>query len=164
MMLKNKWRLAASVAVPLVGGTISGVLATRYAKAKYRNLRPPGFAPPGWVFPVAWTSLYTAMGVAKYQFDEEPKTNKLQMNCNTVYTTQLALNYLWSFLFFRWNLRGTALMDAALLWVTVILNTYYFYQKSKIAGSMMIPYTGWVTYAVALNYAIWEMNRETHEV
>ncbi|AOV07463.1 TspO/MBR family protein [Sporosarcina ureilytica] len=162
MVHNNKWKLVTSIAIPLIGGTIAGTLATKSAKAKYQNLQTPSFAPPSWVFPVAWTSLYTLMGVAKHQFDKQPKTSNLQTGGNATYTTQLGLNFLWSFLFFRWNLRGTALVDASLLWTAVTLNTYYFYRGSKLAGSLMIPYTGWTTYAVALNYATWKMNRGRH--
>lgn len=158
----NKLKLVASIAVPLIGGTIAGALATKSAKVKYRNLQTPNFAPSSWAFPVAWTSLYILMGIAKYQFDKQPKTNNLQTAGNVTYTTQLGLNFSWSFLFFRWNLRGTALVDASLLWMAATLNTYYFYRGSKLAGSLMIPYTGWMTYAVALNYATWNMNRGRH--
>ena len=162
MKNKNKWKLAASIAVPLVGGTIAGTLATKSAKAKYKNLKQPSFAPPSWAFPVAWTSLYILMGTAKHQFDQQPKTNHLQTRTDITYRTQLGLNYLWSFLFFRWNLRGTALVDASLLLTAVTLNTYYFSRKSKIAGSLMIPYAAWTSYAVALNYATWKLNRGRH--
>src|SRR5699024_9642502 len=153
---------AASLAVHHMGVLTTGTIATRSAKAKYQNLKKPNFAPPSWAFPVAWTSFYTTMGIAKYQFDKQPKTSSLQTSGNVAYNTQLGLNFLWSFLFFRWNLRGTALIDATLLWVMVILNTYYFYQKSKPAGSLMIPYVGWTTYAAALNYATWQANRGRH--
>lgn len=158
----HKWKLAASIAVPLVSGTIAGTLATRSAKSKYRNMQTPEFAPPNWVFPVAWTSLYTLMGIAKYQYDKQPKTIDEQTIGNALYSTQLGLNFLWSFLFFRWNLRGTALIEAAFLWSSVSLNTYSFYRTSTTAGSLMVPYVGWTTYAVALNYATWKMNRGRH--
>lgn len=160
--MKWKWKLVASIAVPLISGTIVGHLATRSAKQKYQNLKKPNFAPPNWVFPIAWTILYITMGVSKFQFDKQLKTIAQQNSGNKTYTTQLGLNFLWSFLFFRWNLRGTALVNASLLWTMVTLNTYYYYRKNKLAGSLMIPYVIWVTYAVALNYAIWEMNRDIH--
>lgn len=157
---KSKWKSIATVAVPLIGGTIAGALANRSSKTKYKKLETPNFAPPGWVFPVAWTSLYTTMGVAKYQFDQKPKTRSNQTYGNSAYIAQLSFNFMWSFLFFRWNLRGTALVDAMLLWTAVVLNTYYFYRESKLAGSLMLPYVCWTTYAVALNYATWKMNTD----
>lgn len=158
MMSKDKWKLAGTVAVPLIGGTIVGTLANKASKHKYKKLDTPDFAPPGWVFPIAWTTLYTTMGIAKYKFDKTPKDPNIQTAGSTTYITQLCFNFMWSFLFFKWNLRGIALVDAILLWITVILNTYYFYKENKLAGTLMLPYIGWTTYAVALNYATWKMN------
>lgn len=157
----NKWKLAATIAVPVLGGSIFGLIATKSAKAEFQALKKPKFAPPSWVFPVAWTTLYTTMGLAKYKFDLQPKSKKLERCGNTAYTTQLGLNFLWSFLFFRWNLRGTALLEAAMLWAAVTLTTYYFYQKSLVAGTWMIPYIGWVSFALGLNYSMWQLNKET---
>lgn len=159
-MKHNKWKLIKTIAIPLVGGTLAGALATQAAKKKYQHLETPKFAPPSWTFPVAWTSLYAMMGFAKYQFDLATKADDTQTKGNIVYSTQLGLNYLWSFLFFRWNMRGTALVESLLLSASVNLNTYYFYRNNKLAGSLMLPYAGWVTYAVALNYATWNMNKK----
>lgn len=159
-MVINKWKATASILAPLVGGTIVGTLANKNSRFKYEKLETPNFAPPGWVFPVAWTSLYTLMGVAKYQFDKIPKTASKQMAGNAAYFAQLTFNFIWSFLFFKWNLRGTALVDAMFLWISVMLNAFFFYQESNIAGIIMYPYICWTTYAVALNSATWKMNRE----
>src|SRR5690625_1028166 len=159
-MKKSKWRLVGTIAMPLVGGTITGVLATRSAKKKYRHLNTPKFAAPSWVFPVAWASLYALMGAAKYQYDRSALNRDGQTQANIAYGTQLSLNYFWSFLFFRWQMRGSALVDSVLLWMAININTYYFYKKSKLAGSLMLPYIGWVTYAVGLNYATWDMNKK----
>jgi|SRR5690625_1301381 len=157
---KNRWKLIATSVAPIIGGTIVGIVANKYSESKYKKLKTPIFAPPSWVFPIVWTSLYTSMGIAKYKFDKTPKTSNLQIKGNSVYLVQLSFNYMWSFLFFSRNLRGAALIDALLLWITVNLNTYYFYKKSKVAGNLMIPYISWVTYTIALNYAIWSMNKE----
>lgn len=154
----NKWKLAKTLALPIIGGSVAGIVATKNAQEKYASLKTPKFSPPSWVFPVAWTSLYTLMGVAKYNFDQKPKTKTLQKKADNIYSLQLGFNFFWSFLFFRWDLRGAALVDASLLWTSVAANTYYFYKKSKLSGSLMLPYMGWNTYAIALNYAIWDMN------
>lgn len=156
----KKTKLLTAIAVPLVGGAIVGAFATKSARNTYRQLKTPQYSPPGWVFPVAWTSLYTMMGIAKYKFDQQPKSEELQKNANQLYQAQLGLNFLWSFLFFRWNLRGTALVDASLLLTAVIANTNAYYKKSKLSGTLMLPYVGWATYAVYLNYSTWELNRE----
>lgn len=156
----NKWKLAASIAIPVIGGSILGGLATKSAKEKYGKLEQPSFAPPGWAFPVAWTTLYTTMGIAKYIFDQKPSIKNIDKYGDVAYSTQLGLNFLWSFLFFKWNLRGTAFIEAALLLSAVTLTTYFFYKKSKVAGSLMIPYIGWVSFALGLNYSIWQLNKD----
>lgn len=157
----NMKKLVTSIAIPVIGGGVLGFVATKSAKKEYKQLKQPSFAPPGWVFPVTWTTLYITMGVAKYIFNKESKSKKLERYGNAAYSSQLGFNFLWSFLFFRWNLRGTALMDAVLLWTATSLTTYYFYQKSKPAAMLMVPYIGWTTFAVGLNYSVWQLNRTT---
>lgn len=154
----SKRKLVSTIALPLIGGSIAGYLSTKSARKKYERLDTPRFSPPGWVFPVVWTSLYTMMGTAKYQFDQVPKSPILQKRGSLAYQTQLSLNYLWSFLFFKWNVRGAAFVEASLLWSAVIVSTSYFYQQSKLAGSLMVPYILWVSFALVLNYKMWQMN------
>jgi tryptophan-rich sensory protein len=157
--MTDKKKLIASIAVPLIGGSLAGYFATRKAEEKYHKLKNPDFAPPSWVFPVAWTTLYTLMGIAKYDFDKKNNSLHLQHRANVAYRIQLGLNFLWPFLFFRWNLRGPALAEAALLKGMVSLSAYYFFKKSKTAGVLMVPYMLWTDYALAINYKTWEMNR-----
>src|SRR5699024_11624277 len=114
MMSKDKWKLAGTVALPLIGGTIVGTLANKSSKNKYKKLDTPYFAPPGWVFPIAWTTLYTTMGIAKYKFDQTPKTSNIQTSGSASYLAQLYFNFMWSFLLFNWYLRVTALVYAIL--------------------------------------------------
>lgn len=99
LMSKAKWKLARTVALPLIGGTIVGTLANKSSKSKYKKLDTPDFTPPGWLFPVAWTSLYTTMGIAKYKFDKTPKASKIQSAGSSAYMTQLIFNFMWSFYF-----------------------------------------------------------------
>ena len=155
----DKRKLFSTIAIPLIGGSLVGYFATRKAKKKYRRLDTPDVAPPNWVFPVAWTTLYTTMGFAKYDFDRKNESPSLQNQTNIAYSTQLGLNFLWSLLFFRWNLRGAALAEATLLWSAIAVTTYHFSKKSKLAASLMIPYILWTSYALFLNYKTWEMNR-----
>lgn len=157
-MAKNR-KLITSIAIPVIGGSIIGGVASKSAKSTYQQLGTPELAPPSWVFPVAWTSLYATMGTAKYYFDQKPASPDNQRIGSALYRTQLFFNFLWSFLFFRWNLRGAALFDAILLWISILLNGYYFSQHSKTAAILMLPYLGWVTYAVALNYKTWSDNK-----
>lgn len=152
----DKAKLAKAVLIPVVGGMVTGILATKNAKKVYRNLKKPDFSPPSWIFPIVWTGLYTMMGIANYRISMKKKPTK---TANALYDVQLGLNFLWSFLFFRWGLRGTAFTEIATLLTTITLTTYKFYQKDKTAGSLMVPYIIWVGYAMKLNYSIWQLNK-----
>lgn len=76
-----------------------------------------------------------------------------------MYEIQLGLNYMWSFLFFKWNLRGTALIEMSALIGAIMATTSTFYKQDRVAGSLMVPYIGWVGFAYCLNYSTWKLNK-----
>ncbi|WNF23329.1 TspO/MBR family protein [Mesobacillus jeotgali] len=153
----NKGRLLKELLVPVVGGMVTGLIATRRAKEKYRKLERPDYAPPSWVFPVMWTGLYATIGLANYRVSMKKKPTA---TAEALYDIQLGLNFIWSFLFFKWNLRGTAFAEIGLLLGMITLTTYQYYQKDKIAGHLMLPYIAWVAYALQLNYSLWNLNKK----
>ena len=152
----DKGKLVKELLIPIVGGMVTGMIATKNAKEIYSKLKKPDYAPPSWVFPVVWTGLYATMGLANYRVSMK---NKPTETANTLYDVQLGLNFLWSFLFFKWKLRGTAFAEIAFLLGMITLTTYQYYQKDKIAGRMMVPYVIWVAYALQLNFSIWKLNK-----
>lgn len=119
----NYGKLAKSVLLPVVGGSPVGIFATRNSKEIYDKLKKPAFAPPSWTFPVAWTSLYTIMGIAKYRIASKEKESK---SAELLHDTQLGLNFLWSFLFFKWGLRGTAFIEMAALLNLITVTAFEF--------------------------------------
>jgi tryptophan-rich sensory protein len=151
----NYGKLAKSVLVPVVGGSLVGIFATRNSTEIYDKLKKPAFAPPSWTFPVAWTSLYTIMGIAKYRIASKEKESK---SAELLYDTQLGLNFLWSFLFFKWGLRGTAFIEMAALLTLITLTAFEFYKIDRTSGLAMIPYIAWVTFALGLNFSIFRNN------
>jgi translocator protein len=152
----DKGKLVKELLIPIVGGMVTGMIATKNAKEIYSKLKKPDYAPPSWVFPVVWTGLYATMGLANYRVSMKKKPTAM---ANTLYDVQLGLNFLWSFLFFKWKLRGTAFAENALLLGMITLTTYQYHQKDKIAGRMMVPYAIWVAYALQLNYSMWKLNK-----
>ncbi|MCG3087462.1 TspO/MBR family protein [Sporosarcina cyprini] len=151
-------RLALTVLVPIIGGSITGWLANRHAQEKYKKLEKPSFSPPPSIFPIAWTTLYGLMGLAKYRVQTKNESGMGNDKAIPMYDIQLGLNYLWSFLFFRWGLRGTALVEMTVLLGAIALTAYEFYQVDRTAGTLMIPYIGWVMFALTLNYSTWKLN------
>lgn len=152
-------KLAISVMVPVVGGSLVGAFANRNTPKEYIELKKPSFSPPPWIFPLAWTALYTSMGVAKYRASEKAALKNKAEEVLAPYNLQLGLNFLWSFLFFKWGLRGTALAEMVLLLAAITWTTYEFYQYDQTAGNLMVPYIAWVAFAMGLNGSIWKLNK-----
>lgn len=151
-------RLITTIAIPVIGGALSGILANRNTRETYSMLETPDFAPPGWIFPIVWTILYVMMGIAKYLVDTHATSEKERLGAAIPYYIQLGLNFLWSFLFFKWALRGVAFFEIIILLIMIIYTTYKFYKINRTAGYLMIPYILWVAFASILNFSIWQLN------
>lgn len=156
---KLDWKkLARNVLIPVVGGSLIGYFANRDTQEQYAKLEKPSFSPPGMAFPIAWTALYTTMGIASYRVEmkQDPTEKDAAL---PLYDVQLGLNFLWSFLFFKWNLRGTALLEMTVMLGAIALTAYEFNKTDRTAGALMIPYIGWVMFALTLNYSTWKLNK-----
>ncbi len=153
------FRLIRRVGLVLLGGSLVGKFAMNSTSKQYEELKQPPLSPPGITFPIVWSGLYATMGIA-YHIVKEGKDNK---NVSAIYYTQLGLNYLWSFLYFKLRLRGVALIEVFALLSSVIITTVTFYQKNKLAGLMLVPYIVWVAFATYLNAGGWLLNRESDE-
>lgn len=143
------------ILLPAVGGSLVGLLTTQDAKKDYQRFKKPPYAPPKEAFGIVWPVLYVTMGVAH---DLVKKTRR-GSETDGVYHLQLALNYLWSLLYFRFKMRGTALIESYLLLGAVICTTLEFYKKHKVAGLILLPYVVWSSYATYLNAGNWLLNR-----
>lgn len=155
----NGKRLTLNVLAPVAGGALVGWLANKNTHAAYAKLEKPKFSPPPALFPIVWTGLYAKMGLARYRVAEKVNQADADSVALPVYNTQLGLNLLWSFLFFKYNLRGTALVEIMIMLGAILLTTYAFYEEDRLAGTMMTPYIGWVGFASVLNYSIWSLNK-----
>jgi tryptophan-rich sensory protein len=76
----------------------------------------------------------------------------------TLYLIQLALNALWSWLFFGWHLGAPAFADVLLLWVAIVATLVAFRRVRPLAAWLLAPYLLWVSFASALNFAVWQLN------
>ncbi len=149
LMLVLSLALVAVVAV--VGG-----LAAADAGDTYRALERPAWAPPQWLFGPAWTVLYAAMAVAAWRVWRAVGT--LEDRALALYGVQLALNLIWTPLFFALERRGLALVDILVLDVLVAATLVLFWRRDRLAGALMAPYLAWVLYATSLNAAIVVLN------
>lgn len=156
----NKYlKILIFVVTCLAVGYLSSIVTRSSVATWYPTLVKPSFNPPNWAFPVAWTTLFVFMGIAAgLVWDKiEIKKGEVQ-NALLFFFIQLALNALWSFLFFGLKNPMLALIEIILLWL-MIYETYMKFNKiDKIAGYLFVPYLFWVSFAIILNGNIWWLN------
>ena len=153
----NKKALIISIAIPLLVGALSGFISSG-SMAQFGQLNKPPLAPPGILFPIVWTILYTLMGIASYLVYTSGKDQEEVREALTVYGLQLAVNFFWSIFFFNLEWYLFAFFWLILLWVLILYTIVLFYRISKPAAYIMIPYLLWVTFAGYLNLGIYLLN------
>ena len=145
----------ALVVATIGAGAIVGFL-TQQDSAFYDGLNKPVFAPPGWLFPVAWTLLYGAMATAMWFVLREKGPNRFILL--GLYVAQLAVNLIWPVLFFVQKSFGLAFFWLVLLWLLAGIMLHQFFKESKVAGWLLVPYQLWITFAGVLNFCIARLN------
>ncbi|MFM8718342.1 MAG: TspO/MBR family protein [Chthoniobacterales bacterium] len=123
----------------------------------YAALAKPAWAPPPWVFGPAWTLLYLMMAFAAWLVWRQGGW-RAQRGPLVLYLLQLALNALWTPIFFGLRNPGLALVEIVLLGVAIVLTGRAFHAVSRPASWLLVPYLVWVVFAAALNFAIWRLN------
>jgi tryptophan-rich sensory protein len=155
----NQWRvLAGLVVLCLAAGTTGGLVTALAVESWYPTLNKPGWTPPSWLFGPVWTVLYILMAIAAWLvWKKDTRFSGVRLAL-ILFFTQLALNFLWPFLFFGLRSPGVGLVDIAALLVVLTLTVIAFFGQSLWAGLLMAPYLAWVAFASALNFAIWRLN------
>ncbi len=134
-----------------------GAVASIEARSFYTLLNQPSWSPPPWVFGPVWTTLYTLMAISAWlvwRFGGFRAKRYLL----TLFLLQLAFNALWSWVFFAWHLGAAALANIFILWIFIAATIVSFWRTNPLAGALLIPYLLWVSFAVALNYSLWQLN------
>ena len=156
--MRKPIRLIVAVLLPVLVGAVSGLFTASSVKTWFVTLNKPSFNPPSYVFAPVWTTLYIMMGVAFYLVWVSVTDKAQQHKAMTVYFIQLFLNFCWSFIFFYKQRPDLAFIDIVFLWISIVATLVLFYRISKPAGWLLVPYLLWVSFASALNYAIWQLN------
>ena len=148
--------LAAWLAVCFLTAFI-GAMASINAPTFYGQLTQPGWAPPAWLFGPVWTTLFVMMAVAAWLVWRRGGFGA-QRGPLLLFLAQLAVNGLWSWLFFAWQFGGPAFVDIVILWLLIAATISTFWRTSWLAGLLLVPYLAWVSFAGALNYTVWRLN------
>ncbi|MGO4717732.1 TspO/MBR family protein [Stenotrophomonas sp. 2MCAF14_2] len=134
-----------------------GARASISAADFYASLTLPAWAPPASMFGPVWTVLYALMALAAWLVWRQGGW-RAAAPALALYLLQLALNVLWSWLFFGWKQGALAFADIALLLALIVATIVAFHRVRPAAAWLLLPYLAWVTFASALNYAVWQAN------
>jgi tryptophan-rich sensory protein len=155
-------KLVGSVLLCEAAGAAGSIYTYDGVRDWYPNLEKPSFTPPSWVFGPVWTVLYAMMGLSLYSTSQrrtEEEAN-LWRASRMLFGIQLALNVLWSYVFFGRRAPGWALVEILFLWIAIVATTLAFFRISRTAGLLLLPYLLWTSFAVVLNRSIWRLNRD----
>jgi benzodiazapine receptor len=152
-------KLIVSIVICEVAGGIGAIFTTPAIPTWYKGLKKPAFIPPNSVFGPVWITLYLLMGIAVFLAWREGLSQEGVIVAFIVFWVQLALNILWSIVFFGLRSLLGGMIVILLLWIAIIVNIILFFGVSPIAGGLLIPYIIWVSIAANLNVQVWKLNR-----
>ena len=121
----------------------------------YESLAKPGFTPPNWLFPVAWTTIYLLLAWAGYRLTQIPGSQVVL----ALWAAQIALNTLWTPVFFGAQRILASMLILTLLWLVVAVMVVMALRLDVITGLILFPYLVWLCLAGALNFSILNKNR-----
>ena len=180
--MKQTFALIFFILLCLATGAVGGLFTADAISTWYPSIVKPVFNPPNSVFGPVWTILYILMGVSLFlvwRNNWKVKNSLLvpkrgawnkwserfwvgdwqKQNVVLIFALQLALNVLWSYLFFSLHNPGLAFFEILALWFSIVYLIVNFYRVSKPAAWLLAPYIVWVSFAIYLNYSIWILNR-----
>lgn len=158
--LSRTFKILVMIVTCVIVGYISGVVTQESVTTWYTTINKPSFNPPNWIFAPVWTTLFVMMGIAAGLVWDRIEIQKETVKKGlTFFAIQLALNALWSFIFFGLHNPMLALLEIIVLWLMIYETFVQFNKVNKIAGFLFIPYLLWVTFALVLNASIYWLNR-----
>lgn len=146
------WRVLAICLAAVAAAAATGSLFS--PGTWYADLDRAPWTPPGWAFPIVWSLLYVAMAVAAARIADRPGA-ALAL---ALFALQIALNTLWTPVFFGLHRTGAALLILCCLWLAVGGMLWAFWRIDRLAGLLIAPYLLWLTVALSLNGWIWRFN------
>ena len=147
--------LTACFAVAGLGSVIT--TAQTISGGWLETLDKPFFSPPSWLFGPVWTILYFLIAISGWLVWRQSGFSGARV-AMLLFFGQLALNFLWTAIFFGLRAPGLALVEIVILWGAILLTALTFRSLSRLAAVLLLPYLAWVTFAAVLNVAIWWLN------
>lgn len=140
------------LALVLGGRLVLGSLST--PGEWYAGLAKPSFNPPAWLFGPVWTVLYILIAVAGWRVWQRDRTGWPMK----LWWAQLALNFLWTPVFFAAHQIGLALIIVLLMLAAILGFIATAWRLDRVAALLFVPYAAWVAFASVLNGALSMLN------
>ena len=158
-MKKSKWKTYAYwVLFTEAVGALSGWLTRNAAQSYTNSITQPPLSPPAVVFPIVWSILFALMGLGAARV-YLASASVGRWRGILLFLLQLALNFFWSIIFFKFRAFGFAFIWLMILWALILLMILTFRKVDKPAALLQIPYFLWVTFAAYLNLGVWILNK-----
>ncbi|MBR1222966.1 tryptophan-rich sensory protein [Bradyrhizobium sp. U87765 SZCCT0131] len=157
-MFKSLERLLACLVLCAGIGAFAGWVTQPQIEGWYIGLAKPSWTPPRYLFPIAWAVLYVMMALSLWRLWDRTIPSPARREALIFFFVQLALNALWSPVFFGWHNLHAALAIIIALVVTIIGTIFTSARVDRAAAWLLLPYLVWVSYATALNAGIVAMN------
>ena len=153
------FKLVVGIAVCQLAGVIGGFFTASSVNTWYATLTKPAFSPPNWIFSPVWITLYVLMGLALFLVWRKGLQTEGVKTALFFFGVQLALNTLWSILFFGLKMPLLAFIEIVILWDFILITLLKFKKISKSSALLLVPYLLWVSFAAVLNFFLWYLNR-----
>jgi benzodiazapine receptor len=152
-------KLAIAIGASEGAGFVGSIFTARTVSTWYLTLRKPAWTPPSGVFAPVWISLYALMGVAAFLVWKKGPGHAGVKAALILFLVQLVLNAGWSAAFFGMRSPPAGVVVIVLLWIAILATLIAFARVSRGAGLLLLPYLAWVSFAAALNWSIYVLNR-----
>ena len=156
--LKDILKLLISIVACQSAGLIGSIFTIKAIPTWYAALQKPSFTPPNWLFAPAWGTLYLLMGISAFLIWRKGLDNSQVKRALFIFAIQLALNALWSVVFFGLESPLYGVIVIVALWIAILLTMLKFFKISAVAFWLLLPYLLWVTFAAVLNISVWILN------
>ena len=159
MDLNGVIKFVISILASFAAGGIGSLFTFKAIPTWYAGLKKPRYTPPNWAFGPVWTTLYILMGISVFLVWQNGLATNGTLLAFTLFWIQLALNALWSIIFFGMKSKGGGVVTIIVLWLLILATIVASFPVSAWAGAILIPYIAWVSVASYLNIGLWRLNR-----
>jgi len=164
MDLNSVIKLIVSILVSFAAGGIGSLFTFKAIPTWYAGLKKPPYTPPNWLFGPVWTILYILMGISVFFVWQKGFANNDILLAFILFWVQLAINAIWSIIFFGMKSKGGGVITIIVLWLLIWATMVTSFRVSEWAGALLIPYIVWVSIASYLNIGIWMLNKSAKKI